>query len=239
MSKSGDIKPKENVQARQKSIRRKQKDKPKRALSAYNYFVKFEREKITKAVHYDEAYYRHKIDPELNEALVKKLRKDNNKVDFSELGKLVGSRWRKITNESKAYYQSLAELDRVRHANEMKIYMRRNERMRNEVASCNETHLHSHEHYMTPPYNPNAPPACYGRYLGCTQSDVRSNGYGQVPMMNNPCHVQGYTPNNGWFAYNSWPNHNHCTGEGTLRRNQDWNGYLLSGYVQMLTFFAM
>ena len=91
MSKSGDIKLKEKVQGRRKSIRHKKKDKPKRAISAYNYFVKFEREKIIKAVHSDGVYYWQKIDPELNKALVKKLRKDDNKVDFLELEKLIGS----------------------------------------------------------------------------------------------------------------------------------------------------
>lgn len=88
------------VVSHKRPSKKKPKDKPKRPLSAYNFFFKEEREKILKIVTAEdpetventpdsEGY----IDPET----LSRLRKEGGKVSFEEMGKVIGQRWKNIT----------------------------------------------------------------------------------------------------------------------------------------------
>ena len=91
------VKPINSISAR-KPIKRKPKDRPKRPLSAYNYFVKEERAKITNAVCCDDVNRQKEIDPDLTTDLIEKLKRGDGKVSFEELGKLIGLRWKDVTS---------------------------------------------------------------------------------------------------------------------------------------------
>ena len=82
---------KKNVPVSRKPVKRKPKDKPKRPLSAYNFFFKEQRAKIV-AIIEDGAFNNDLTDEE-----VIKLRKENGKVSFEEMGKIIGRRWKGIS----------------------------------------------------------------------------------------------------------------------------------------------
>ena len=112
-----------------KPSKRKSKDKPKRALSAYNYFFKDERQKIYNAVSCMNNAYRKVIDPNLTEDQIKKLIKPDGKVSFEQVGKIIGARWRRISEnpDRVSYYNSLAKIDAERYAKDKEKHERMNE----------------------------------------------------------------------------------------------------------------
>lgn len=116
-----------------KPRKKKPKDKPKRPLSAYNYFFREEREKITKfLLNQDDSYGEEAgLEPERT----RKLMTEKGKVKFEEVGKLIGKRWKDL-NENHSdgprvkRYTSLAETDGGRYKREIREY---NENKSNEV----------------------------------------------------------------------------------------------------------
>jgi len=110
-----------------KPVKKKAKDKPKRPLSAYNFFFKEERAKIVAVVLNEEGRDK---DPELTDEEIVQLRKASGKVSFEELGKLIGRRWRDISKEHKEVCNKLAESDKERYRIEMQKYNDKKEEMR-------------------------------------------------------------------------------------------------------------
>lgn len=117
--------------------KKKPKDKPKRPLSAYNYFFKEEREKILRIVLAEDPT-KAPNDPEsedyLNEETIARLRKEGGKVSFEEMGKLIGQRWKNIDPDRLAKYSEMASEDTERYKKEMQSYNGRQEaKMRSEA----------------------------------------------------------------------------------------------------------
>jgi len=115
-----------------KPVKRKAKDKPKRPLSAYNFFFKEEREKIVSVVLNEDPSSEEVQKSDLTPEEISKLRKDTGKVNFEEMGKLIGSRWRVISQdpERKQKYEELAEGDTARYKDEMEKYNKKQEELR-------------------------------------------------------------------------------------------------------------
>ena len=109
-----------------KPVKRKAKDKPKRPLSAYNFFFRDERAKIVAIVEEDADIK----DNDLTEEEVSRLRKDTGKVSFEEMGKIIGQRWKKIDEERHAHYSKLAEGSAQQYKVAMKKYNDKQEEIR-------------------------------------------------------------------------------------------------------------
>ena len=184
---------KDKAASARKRIKRKPKNKPKRALSAYNYFFKEERQKIVKAVFCMDDRYRKVIDPSLTEDQIKQLVKRNGQVNFEEIGKIIGARWRRIsdTPDRVHYYNSLAKIDAERYAKDKANIERRNED-RNYEQSNPPNSYHStyqmpyHMHIQAPSINTFQTSMHHGQ-LGHTESQYFDHGhrYEQTTFSNN------------------------------------------------------
>jgi hypothetical protein len=75
---------------------KKPRDAPKRSLSAYNYFFREERKRV-----YAES---------------------DERAGFSELGKIIGQRWKSLTEDQRKPYDIMAEKEINRYREEMKLY---------------------------------------------------------------------------------------------------------------------
>jgi HMG (high mobility group) box len=132
---AGETKPK--VATAKRPTKKKPKDKPKRPLSAYNFFFKEEREKILKVVLADDPT-KVENDPEsedyLSDEMLGRLRKEGGKVSFEEMGKLIGQRWKNIDPDRLTRFSELASEDTDRYKKEMVDYNGRQEaKMRSEA----------------------------------------------------------------------------------------------------------
>jgi len=123
--------------ALKRPTRKKPKDKPKRPLSAYNFFFKEEREKILKVVlAEDPKEVENDPDSEdyINDEMMGRLKKEGGKVSFEEMGKLIGQRWKNIDPDRLSKYSELAAEDTERYKKEMQSYNGRQEaKMRSEA----------------------------------------------------------------------------------------------------------
>lgn len=117
--------------------RRKKKPKgfPKRPLSGYNIFFKQERVNVLQ-----EHNNQNSMIPTLEgggEA------SERSNVSFQDLGKIIGKRWKALTEDERKKYEYLAQQDSVRYRTDMEVF-NENKRMRNEeknkeaITGCTE-----------------------------------------------------------------------------------------------------
>ena len=96
--------------------RKKPKGFPKRPLSGYNIFFKEERVKVLEECNDRRAAI--SID-DVHDATTKI---DRSSVSFQELGKIVGKRWKTLSDEDRRRFESLADQDNLRYRSEMDDY---------------------------------------------------------------------------------------------------------------------
>lgn len=193
-----------------KPVKKKPKDKPKRPLSAYNFFFKEERVKIVQVVMGEEGANSNskEPDPVLTDELISKLRKEGGKVSFEEMGKLIGRRWKSIGAEQMEYYEKLAGGDTERYKKEMEKYNEKKEEIREKNKRSADIHYASisQAHQMPPSmmrYSemPVSNPGMYGAHMGYVppyhMDQNAPHGYGQMPMMGayNPYYMPVPPPN--------------------------------------------
>eukprot|EP00531_Pseudo-nitzschia_arenysensis_P018965 CAMPEP_0116135026 /NCGR_PEP_ID=MMETSP0329-20121206/10972_1 /TAXON_ID=697910 /ORGANISM="Pseudo-nitzschia arenysensis, Strain B593" /LENGTH=323 /DNA_ID=CAMNT_0003629801 /DNA_START=243 /DNA_END=1214 /DNA_ORIENTATION=+ len=133
----GHAKPATKIPVIKRPTKKKPKDKPKRPLSAYNFFFKEEREKIIKVVLAEDPSAV-KQDPDddgfLDAETIARLKKEGGKVSFEEMGKIIGQRWKNIDPDRLSKYAELAAEDTERYKTEMQAYNGRQEaKMRQEA----------------------------------------------------------------------------------------------------------
>jgi len=138
MVKASDSPKKEKISsAVKRPTKKKPKDKPKRPLSAYNFFFKEEREKILKVVLAEDPskiQTNPEADDYLDEAAIGRLKKEGGKVSFEEMGKIIGQRWKNIDPDRLSTYSEMASEDTERYKTEMQAYNGRQEaKMRSEA----------------------------------------------------------------------------------------------------------
>lgn len=131
----GESKPKPILAKR--PSKKKPKDKPKRPLSAYNFFFKEEREKILRIIQSEDP---DTVDNDpsnedyLSPEQLNKLKKEGGKVSFEEMGKIIGQRWKNIDPDRLTRFAELATEDTERYKKEMVSYNGRQEaKMRSEA----------------------------------------------------------------------------------------------------------
>mmetsp|Transcript_11225 Transcript_11225/g.21464 ORF Transcript_11225/g.21464 Transcript_11225/m.21464 type:complete len:305 (-) Transcript_11225:214-1128(-) len=144
------------VSARRPS-RKKPKDKPKRPLSAYNYFFKEEREKILKLLEGGKDVENDpSSDDYISETELEKLRKNDKdgthkSPKFEELGKLIGTRWKALPPDRLTKYSELASEDTERYRKEMTAYNGRQEaKMRDEALNKPPPPAYHPHHHQYP-----------------------------------------------------------------------------------------
>lgn len=115
-----------------KHVRKKPKDKPKRPLSAYNYFFKTERQRILKYLLRDpsDAVPDIVVDSEEEQ----RLWTGGKKISFEEMGKLIGRRWKNIQGEQLQTYTELATGDAERYQKELKVWNEKKEEEKKKAA---------------------------------------------------------------------------------------------------------
>ncbi|GKY97454.1 hypothetical protein MPSEU_000703800 [Mayamaea pseudoterrestris] len=133
--------------------KKKPKDKPKRPLSAYNFFFKTERGKILAVLAELDGENKDELpvadgppmankevlndpsDPDyLDDETIGRLRKEGGKVSFEVIGKIIGQRWKNIDPDRLQKFSELAAEDTDRYKKEMLLYNgRQEEKMRVEA----------------------------------------------------------------------------------------------------------
>lgn len=236
MTKTGNSNCKKASSSSRRPIKHKSKDKPKRPLSAYNYFFKLEREKIMKAVNCENKLHRTEIDSELNEENIENLRSRNGKIKFKEMGKTIGSRWHNVNAEDKKHYKSLAEDDKKRYADELETYNTKKEAMRQKTnAFIEHKRMNLQEQFQGPPFIQSTSSISNDYHMGYMHNYRNSNGYRQMHMMTDSNHynMPHPTANEGHFGCNSLLQNESSNDYANDSRYFPWNEHTsATGYSQ-------
>lgn len=103
-----------------KKFRKKPKDQPRRALSAYNIFFKHERQRILDDIPVPEDGT---SDEKIPRRAKRKSRNAHGKIGFENLAKLIGQRWQELGPDDVRVYKVLAENDKKRYQIAMDAYI--------------------------------------------------------------------------------------------------------------------
>ena len=108
---------------KKRTNRRKDKNYPKRPLSAYNYFFKEERQRILAILEEREGAVN---DPEsknyISQETIEKLMDKKGFVVFPEMAKLIGSHWKNVDTAEGERLRILAKEDLKRYNHQMQLY---------------------------------------------------------------------------------------------------------------------
>ena len=98
--------------------------KPKKPVTAYNFFFKEQREKIIKLLNGKEV---EDNDPGSDDYIfpesIERLRREDGNIKYVEIARLIGERWKTISQGSLIKYNRLAAVDLKRYTEEMKNYV--------------------------------------------------------------------------------------------------------------------
>mmetsp|Transcript_29490 Transcript_29490/g.81037 ORF Transcript_29490/g.81037 Transcript_29490/m.81037 type:complete len:295 (-) Transcript_29490:244-1128(-) len=106
-----DFLPQQPVQSNQQPVQEVPiaPEKPKRGLTAYNYFFQAERKRLLETL----------------PAKKKKPQNSHGKIGFADLARTISSRWKKLTPVERSPYASLAQMDSLRYKKEKKLWEER------------------------------------------------------------------------------------------------------------------
>ena len=123
--------------------RKKPKGFPKRPLSGYNIFFKEERVKVL------EEFNSHRLAVHADDFQGIEAKIDRSSVSFQDLGKIIGKRWKTLSDDDRRRFESLADQDNLRYRSEMDDYndakRKRNEEksLRTIIDDSDDTHASS------------------------------------------------------------------------------------------------
>lgn len=143
---------------KKRASKKKDKNKPKRPLSAYNYFFKEERQRILAILNGGEG-----VDNEpgsenfVSEEDLEKLRGDKSRVVFEEMAKLIGGHWKNVSREERDRLKALARDDLDRYNQQLQ------------------------QHHLRELQPPPTVPLGYDRMMGAAQQMAGGAPYGSYP----------------------------------------------------------
>jgi len=112
-------------ESKKKSYKRREKDKPKRPLSAYNFFFKEERARILEEGKVQQAAQTTKSAVDGKTKIRKGRGRPHGKITFEDLGRLISQRWQELDPKDVDYYKKKSDEDRKRYQLEMEAYQNR------------------------------------------------------------------------------------------------------------------
>jgi len=113
-----------DVQNQSRKKRKRDKNAPKRAISAYNYFYKLHRENIIQRALDPATQNNNPDDPDYidEEWMTKLINTESGKVNVQNVGRLVGQRWKATPSEGRTKYEEMAGQDQQRYNQEFEEY---------------------------------------------------------------------------------------------------------------------
>ena len=131
-------------QDKDKKIKKKEKNKPKRPLSAYNIFFKEERTRILEELPEGDPK------PDANNAdgpTRKRKKRPHGKIGFESLAKAIGQRWQDLSSDQVEIYKKKAEQDMRRYKREMEDFVNNNN-SNNNSNNANHDDEEQHQHQV-------------------------------------------------------------------------------------------
>jgi len=97
-------------------------DRPKRPLSAYNIFFKYERTRIMDELEDEDSS---RLSPSIAKGSSKQAKRGKSPISFQDMARMISKRWKDSSESTKAEYQKLAQKDKERYQMEKAVYVKR------------------------------------------------------------------------------------------------------------------